>query len=57
MPLSRVKSAVLIGWISTPVRRLGKYPLDKLETRVETRAMLDLIGRLENGVLAYGLPL
>ena len=52
MPLSKVKSAVLIGWINTPVRGLGKYPLDKLETRVETQAILDLIGRLENGVLA-----
>jgi putative toxin-antitoxin system antitoxin component (TIGR02293 family) len=46
-----------IGWMSAPVRGLGKRPLEMLETRVETRAILDLIGRLENGVLAYGLPL
>ena len=47
MLLSKVKSAVVIGWMSTPVR--GQ---DLLETRVETQAVLDLIGRLENGVLA-----
>jgi putative toxin-antitoxin system antitoxin component (TIGR02293 family) len=41
-----------IGWMSTPVRGLGKCPLDMLETRVETQAVLNLIGRLENGVLA-----
>jgi putative toxin-antitoxin system antitoxin component (TIGR02293 family) len=52
MPLSKVKSALLIGWMSTPVRGLGKCPIDMLETRVETQAVLDLIGRLENGVLA-----
>ncbi|MCA4965703.1 DUF2384 domain-containing protein [Pseudomonas sp. Y24-6] len=38
--------------MSTPVRRLGKCPIDMLETRMETQAVLDLIGRLENGVLA-----
>lgn len=39
------------GWMRSPVRGLGKCPLVMLETRVETQAVLDLIGRLENGVL------
>ena len=39
------------GWMRSPVHGLGKCPLEMLETRVETQAVLDLIGRLENGVL------
>ena len=39
-------------WMSTPVRGLGsKRPLDMMGTRVETKAVFDLIGRLERGVL------
>lgn len=39
-------------WMSSPVRGLGlKSPLDMLRTRVETNAVLALIGRLERGVL------
>nr|WP_019579108.1 antitoxin Xre-like helix-turn-helix domain-containing protein [Pseudomonas mandelii] len=39
-------------WMTTPVRGLGrKRPLEMLRTRVETSAVLDLIGRLETGVL------
>ena len=39
-------------WISSPVRGLGsKRPLDMLGARVETKAVFDLIGQLENGVL------
>ncbi|EJM62359.1 putative toxin-antitoxin system antitoxin component, TIGR02293 family [Pseudomonas sp. GM50] len=40
-------------WMISPARGLGrKAPLYMLRTRVETQAVLDLIGRLENGVLA-----
>lgn len=40
-------------WMRSPVRGLGsKRPLDMLRTRVETKAVLDLIGRLERGVQA-----
>lgn len=39
-------------WMNSPVRGLGsKRPLEMLRTRVETRAVVDLIGRLERGVL------
>ncbi|QJI41059.1 hypothetical protein HKK52_09045 [Pseudomonas sp. ADAK2] len=38
--------------MSLPVRGLtSKHSLDMLRTRVETRAVFDLIGRLESGVL------
>lgn len=39
-------------WMSSPVQGLGlKSPLDMSRTRVETNAVLALIGRLERGVL------
>jgi putative toxin-antitoxin system antitoxin component (TIGR02293 family) len=39
-------------WMCSPVRGLGsRRPIDILCTRVETNAVLDLIGRLERGVL------
>ncbi|WP_314643903.1 type II RES/Xre toxin-antitoxin system antitoxin [Pseudomonas migulae] len=39
-------------WMDSPVRGLGlKKPLDMLGTKVEANAVLDLIGRLERGVL------
>lgn len=39
-------------WMNSPVRGLGsRRPLDMLGTRVETNAVLDLIGRLERGVV------
>ena len=39
-------------WMSSPVRGLGsRRPIDMLGTRVETKAVLDLIGQLERGVL------
>ncbi|WP_274517742.1 antitoxin Xre/MbcA/ParS toxin-binding domain-containing protein [Pseudomonas sp. GM79] len=39
-------------WMSSPARGLGsKRPLDMLRARVETRAFVDFIGRLESGVL------
>ena len=39
-------------WMITPLRALGSSrPLDMLGTRVESNAVLDLIGRLEMGVL------
>jgi putative toxin-antitoxin system antitoxin component (TIGR02293 family) len=39
-------------WMSTPVRGLGsKRPLDMMRTRVETEAVIDLIGRLDRTVL------
>lgn len=39
-------------WMSTPVRGLGsKRPLEMMRTRVETEAVIDLIGRLERVVL------
>ena len=44
--------AAATEWISSPIRGLGsKRPLDMLGTRVETKAVLDLIGQLERGVL------
>ncbi|WP_237881075.1 type II RES/Xre toxin-antitoxin system antitoxin [Pseudomonas sp. PGPR40] len=44
--------ATATEWMSTPVRGLGsKRPLDMMRTRVETKAVFDLIGRLERGVL------
>ncbi|EJM78905.1 type II RES/Xre toxin-antitoxin system antitoxin [Pseudomonas sp. GM55] len=44
--------AAATEWISSPVRGLGsKRPLDMLGTRVETKAVFDLIGQLEKGVL------
>ncbi|MNE85009.1 hypothetical protein D3C80_1819620 [compost metagenome] len=44
--------AAATEWMSYPVRGLGsKCPLDMLETRVETKAVFDLIGQLEKGVL------
>jgi putative toxin-antitoxin system antitoxin component (TIGR02293 family) len=45
--------AAAIGWMSSPVQGLGsKRPIDMLGTRVETKAVVDLIGQLERGVLA-----
>ncbi|OPK07394.1 antitoxin Xre/MbcA/ParS toxin-binding domain-containing protein [Pseudomonas sp. VI4.1] len=39
-------------WMSSPVCGLGSTrPLDMMGTRVETKAVSDLIGRLERGVL------
>ena len=39
-------------WMTSPVRGLGsKRPLEMLGTRVEANAVLDLIRRLERGVL------
>lgn len=39
-------------WMTSPVRGLGsKCPLDMLGTRVEAKAVFDLIGQLERGVL------
>jgi len=44
--------AAATEWISSPVRGLGsKRPLDMLGTRLETKAVFDLIGQLEKGVL------
>ena len=41
------------NWMLTLARGLArKAPLQMLRTRVETQAVLDLIGRLEHGVLA-----
>ena len=38
--------------VSAPTRGLGsKLPLDMMRTRVETKAIFDLIGQLERGVL------
>lgn len=40
-------------WMISPARGLArKAPLQMLRTRVETQAVLDLIGRLEHGVPA-----
>lgn len=40
------------GWMDSAARGLGsKPPLDMLGTRAETNAVLDLIHRLERGVL------
>jgi putative toxin-antitoxin system antitoxin component (TIGR02293 family) len=39
-------------WMSSSVRGLGsKRPIDMLKTRVETKAVFDLFGQLEKGVL------
>jgi putative toxin-antitoxin system antitoxin component (TIGR02293 family) len=39
-------------WMNSPVQGLGsKRPFDMLGMRVETKAVFDLIGRLERGVL------
>ncbi|MEJ8862285.1 antitoxin Xre-like helix-turn-helix domain-containing protein [Pseudomonas jessenii] len=44
--------AAATEWMSLPVRGLGsKRPIDMLGTRVETKAVFDLIGQLEKGVL------
>ncbi len=44
--------AAATKWMNSPVRGLGsKCPFDMLGTRVETKAVFDLIGRLERGVL------
>ncbi|MNG15034.1 hypothetical protein D3C84_988320 [compost metagenome] len=44
--------AAATEWMSSPVRGLGsKRPIDMLGTRVETKAVFDLIGQLEKGVL------
>jgi putative toxin-antitoxin system antitoxin component (TIGR02293 family) len=43
--------AAATEWMSSPVCGLGsKRPLDMMGTRVETKAIFDLIGRLERGV-------
>jgi putative toxin-antitoxin system antitoxin component (TIGR02293 family) len=40
-------------WMISPARGLGmNAPLNMLRTRVETQAVLDLIDRLEHGVIA-----
>jgi putative toxin-antitoxin system antitoxin component (TIGR02293 family) len=40
-------------WMTSPARSLArKAPLQMIRTRVETQAVLDLIGRLEHGVPA-----
>jgi putative toxin-antitoxin system antitoxin component (TIGR02293 family) len=44
--------AAATEWMSTPVRGLGsKRPLDMVRTRVETEAVINLIGRLDRTVL------
>ncbi len=44
--------AAATEWMSSPVRGLGsKRPIEMLRTRVETKAVFDLIGQLERGVL------
>lgn len=44
--------AAATEWMSSPVRGLGsKRPMEMLRTRVETKAVFDLIGQLEKGVL------
>ncbi|AZE47283.1 putative phosphatase/kinase [Pseudomonas chlororaphis] len=44
--------AAATEWMATPVRGLGsKRPLDMMRTRVETEAVIDLIGRLDRTVL------
>lgn len=45
-------AAAAVKWMSSPVQGLGlKRPIDMLGTRVEANTILDLIGRLERGVL------
>ena len=44
--------AAAMQWMNSPVRGLGaRCPVEMFGTRVETKAVLDLIGRLERGVL------
>ena len=44
--------AAAAEWMRSPVRGLGsKCPIDMLGTRVEAKAVFDLIGQLEKGVL------
>jgi hypothetical protein len=44
--------ATAAEWMSTSVRGLGsRRPLDMVRTSVETKAVCDLIGRLEQGVI------
>jgi putative toxin-antitoxin system antitoxin component (TIGR02293 family) len=44
--------AAATDWMSTPIRGLGsKRPLDMMRTRVETEAVIDLLGRLERVAL------
>ncbi|KMM87120.1 antitoxin [Pseudomonas taetrolens] len=44
--------AAATKWMSSPVRGLGlKRPIEMLGTRVETKAVFDIIGQLEKGVL------
>lgn len=51
--LSENDVAAATEWMISPVRGLdSKCPLHILETRVETEAVLDFIGRLDRGVLA-----
>jgi putative toxin-antitoxin system antitoxin component (TIGR02293 family) len=39
-------------WMTSPVRALGsKRPIEMLGTMVEAKAVVDLIGQLERGVL------
>ena len=43
--------AAAAQWLNTPVRGLGsRRPIDMMGTRVETKAVLDLIGRLKRGI-------
>ncbi|WP_256590825.1 MULTISPECIES: antitoxin Xre/MbcA/ParS toxin-binding domain-containing protein [unclassified Pseudomonas] len=52
LPLFENNVAAATEWMSKPVRGLGsKRPLDMMRTRVETKAVFDLIGQLEKGVL------
>lgn len=45
-------TAAAAKWMSSPLQGLGlKRPIDMLGTWVEANAVLDLIGRLERGVL------
>ena len=40
-------------WLKNPVRGLGnKRPIDMLSTTEDTKAVLNLIGRLEHGVFS-----
>ena len=44
--------AAATKWMSSPVRGLGsRCPLNMLGTRVETKAVTDIIGQLKKGVL------
>ncbi|NWD64434.1 DUF2384 domain-containing protein [Pseudomonas sp. IPO3774] len=48
--LQQVQRGGTTEWMSLPVRGLtSKHPLDVSRTGVETRAVVDLIGRLEEG--------